>query len=70
MSIYGVENVIFLILDNPELAGRYRDLIARAILARARVLHNGDAWAPMALVDGRLLLRDKRRMLCLDVRAR
>lgn len=29
-----------------------------------------DSWGPMALVDGRLLLRDSKRMLCLDVRAR
>ena len=27
-----------------------------------------DAWAPMALVHGRLLLRDLTRMVCLDVR--
>ena len=28
-----------------------------------------DAWAPMALVAGRLILRDMTRMVCLDVRA-
>ena len=36
-------------------------------------LFNGtgrDAWAPMVLVDGRLLLRDSKRMLCLDLRGR
>ena len=38
MSIYGLENVIFLIAENPDLAGRFRDLILRAILARAKVL--------------------------------
>ena len=38
-------------------------------LARARVLHGREAWAPMALVDGRLLLRDFEEMVCLDVRA-
>lgn len=38
-------------------------------LARARVLHGREAWAPMALVDGRLLLRDFEEMICLDVRA-
>lgn len=39
-------------------------------LARARVLDGQDAWGPMALADGRLLLRDLRRMVCLDVSAR
>ncbi|MFB3892879.1 MAG: PQQ-binding-like beta-propeller repeat protein [Phycisphaerae bacterium] len=37
-------------------------------LAQARLLHNGDSWGPMAMYDGRLLVRDVRRMICLDVR--
>ncbi|MBN1590934.1 MAG: PQQ-like beta-propeller repeat protein [Pirellulales bacterium] len=36
-------------------------------LAQAQVLEGHDAWAPMALVAGRLLLRDFTRMVCLDV---
>ena len=38
-------------------------------LAQARVLHGREAWAPMAIVDGRLVLRDFEEMICLDVRA-
>lgn len=38
-------------------------------LAEARVLDGRDAWGPLALVDGRLLLRDATRLVCLDVRA-
>jgi len=34
-----------------------------------KLLHNGDAWAPMALANGRLLIRDQGRMICLDLRA-
>jgi len=37
-SIYGVENLLYLILDNPELAARFRDTILRAMLGIARVL--------------------------------
>ena len=37
-------------------------------LAHAKVLDGHDAWAPMALAGGRLLLRDSRRMICLDLR--
>jgi uroporphyrinogen decarboxylase len=48
MSIYGVENVIFLILDQPDLAARFRDLIGRAILERARVLDEERGWATPA----------------------
>lgn len=36
-------------------------------LARARVLFGKEAWAPMAVVDGRLILRDSERMVCLYI---
>jgi len=38
------------------------------VLARAKVLHGRDAWGPMALVNGLLLLRDWKTMICLDLR--
>ena len=36
-------------------------------LAQAKVLQGHDAWAPLALADGRLLARDLTRMVCLDL---
>ena len=36
-------------------------------LAQAQVLHGHDAWGPMAMVDGRLIVRDLTQMVCLDV---
>jgi len=36
-------------------------------LAQAKVLSGHEAWAPLAIVDGRLLVRDTTRMVCLDV---
>ncbi|MCP4903261.1 MAG: PQQ-like beta-propeller repeat protein [bacterium] len=36
-------------------------------LAQAQVLDGHDAWAPMALAGSRLVLRDSKRMVCLDV---
>ncbi len=38
-SIYGVENLIFLILDAPELAARFRDLLADKIIAMTRLFY-------------------------------
>lgn len=37
-------------------------------LARARVLDGKEAWAPLALAGGRLLVRDYGTMRCLDLR--
>lgn len=36
-------------------------------LAQAKVLDGHDAWGPMALAGGRLLVRDLTKMVCLDV---
>ncbi len=37
-------------------------------LASAQVLSGHDVWAPMALSDGKLVLRDMAKMVCMDVR--
>ncbi len=39
-------------------------------LARAKVLPGPDSWGPMALVDGKLIVRDLNMMKCLDVSKR
>ena len=36
-------------------------------LATAKILNGHDAWGPMALAGGRLILRDYAEMVCLDV---
>jgi len=38
-SIYGIENLIYLIIDHPELARRFSDLLADAIIEMTRVLY-------------------------------
>ena len=41
-------------------------------LARAKVLEGSpkESWAPLALADGKLIIRNQHEMKCLDVRAR
>jgi outer membrane protein assembly factor BamB len=36
-------------------------------LASAQVLSGHDVWGPLALSDGKLVLRDMGRMVCLEV---
>jgi outer membrane protein assembly factor BamB len=38
------------------------------LLAQAEVLKGPNVWAPMALADGRLLVRDQQQLKCLDLR--
>jgi len=37
-SVYGVENLIFLLVDDPDLAARFRDAILRAMLEIRRIM--------------------------------
>lgn len=37
-------------------------------LGRRRIMDGHDAWAPMAIADGLLILRDDTRMVCVDLR--
>lgn len=39
-----------------------------SLVAQAQVLKGRESWAPMAFADGRLIVRDLTRMVCLDVR--
>ncbi len=62
------DNKFFILNDNGELSMIKASLTGFEPLAQARVLNGHDAWAPMALVDGKLILRDSKQMICLDMR--
>ena len=36
-------------------------------LSEAKVLEGPDAWGPMAVADGKLILRDLNKMACIDI---
>jgi uroporphyrinogen decarboxylase len=58
MSVYGVENLIFLIQDNPSLAARFRDAILSAMLGIARVLDEEAGLTPQTSPRGFYFLDD------------
>jgi len=39
-------------------------------LGEFKILQGQDAWGPMIMVNGRLLARDSRTMVCVDMRAK
>ncbi len=51
-SIFGLENLIFLLHDDPGLAGRFRDVILRTMLALARVLDEEAGYTPETAPHG------------------
>jgi outer membrane protein assembly factor BamB len=64
-----LEDRILVLADDGTLTLARASLTSYERLARARVLNGREAWAPMAWVDGRLLVRDFEEMVCLDLRA-
>jgi len=63
------DDKLFIMDDGGTLTMIRADTSAFVKLAQARVLAGRDSWGPMALVEGRLLCRDSKRMICLDLRA-
>lgn len=62
------DGLIFLVDDEAVLTMAEATPAGYRQLGQFRVLEGHDAWGPMALVDGRLLVRDLTRMVCLDIR--
>ena len=62
-SIFGIENLIFLIKDNPELAARFRDAILKTMLGIARVLDEEAGYTPGTSPRGFAFLDDNCCML-------
>ncbi len=67
MSIYGVEELIYLIMDNPDLARRFSDLILRAMLERARILDEEAGYTPETAPHGFYWCDDNCAMLNADM---
>jgi outer membrane protein assembly factor BamB len=59
LSVDGREGILYLIEPNP--AG-YKEL------AKAKLLDTNECWGPLALVDGKLLIRDQKQMRCVVVK--
>jgi len=58
-SVDGREGILYLVEPNP--AG-YKQL------ASAKLLDTNECWGPIALVDGKLLIRDQKQMRCVVVK--
>jgi outer membrane protein assembly factor BamB len=59
LSVDGREGILYLI--EPDPAG-YKEL------AKAKLLDTEECWGPLALADGKLLIRDQKQMRCVVVK--
>jgi uroporphyrinogen decarboxylase len=67
MSVYGVENLIFLLADNPGLAARFRDLILAAMLEIGRVRDDAAGYTPETAPRGFSFCDDNCALLTPDL---
>ncbi|MCK5682537.1 PQQ-binding-like beta-propeller repeat protein [bacterium] len=59
---------IFVLNDNGVLTVVQASLESYSKIWQARVLNGREAWAPIAISGGLMILRDLKRMICLDLR--
>ena len=64
------DNKFFILSDEGVLTVIKADSPKYEEIAESKILQGHDAWGPLAIVDGKLLARDSRQLVCVDVRAR
>ncbi|MFO7573705.1 MAG: PQQ-binding-like beta-propeller repeat protein [Bacteroidales bacterium] len=63
------DNKMYLLNDDGELFMFSFNVNSVSLLARHQVIPDGiDAWGPMAIADGYLIMRDSHNLICLDIR--
>jgi outer membrane protein assembly factor BamB len=60
--------ILYVLADNGTLVSVEANASAYKELSRAKVLSGSDAWAPIAVADGKLICRDLNTMVCLDLK--
>ncbi|MFC2117721.1 PQQ-binding-like beta-propeller repeat protein [Bacteroidota bacterium] len=62
------DDKFFILDDDGTLSIAKADISSFTILDKARIIEGQDAWGPLALADGFLLMRDSKQMVCIDIR--
>jgi outer membrane protein assembly factor BamB len=61
------DNKLFILSDDGTLTIARPSVQKYTQLDQARVIEGQDAWGPLAIADGYMVLRDSKTMLCLDL---
>ncbi len=62
------DNKFFILDDEGELTVIDASAKEFSPLVRVKILEGPDAWGPLAIVDGKLIARDARRIVCVEIR--
>ena len=61
------DNKFYILDDNGTLTMMKMDGADGKILGSHRIIDGSDAWGPLAVADGRMILRDLNQMVCIDL---
>jgi len=62
------DNKFFILNDDGTLSIVQPSKSKFTLMGQIKVFDAHDAWAPLAIADGYLLLRDDHKMVCIDIR--
>ncbi|MBT3243792.1 MAG: PQQ-binding-like beta-propeller repeat protein [Bacteroidetes bacterium] len=62
------DNKLFILSDDGELTIARLSTTSWQQLDQMKILDGHDAWAPIAIADGYMIMRDSKTMVCLDMR--
>jgi len=64
------DNKFFILSDDGELTIARYSTSKFEVLDKAKIIPEGqDAWGPLAIADGMLVMRDSKQMVCIDLKA-
>jgi outer membrane protein assembly factor BamB len=63
------DNKFFILNDEGELTIARFSVSKFEVLDKARIINGQDAWGPLAIADGMLVMRDSKQMVCVDLKA-
>ena len=63
------DNKFFILNDDGTLTIAKANTTRFEFLDKAKIIEGQDAWGPIAIADGRLLMRDSKKMVCLNIKA-
>ncbi len=63
------DNKFFILSDDGELTIARYSTSRFEVLDKARIIDGQDAWGPLALADGYLVMRDSKEMVCVNLKA-
>ncbi len=64
------DNKFFILNDDGTLTIAKVNLNEFELLDKTKIMDGHDAWGPFALADGFLLMRDSKKMVCINIRAK